>query len=174
MQIAEPTASAEAEIRDGGPMRRPFATLSAVLLVSGFLSTGCMGRYFPCPEEGKRPEGLTSQDLVGSYEGSPLGTLTLNADGTLVATDWPHPDEHSVTADSSSIPEVRGTWKLASARGEGDFNFGDVVLELGKMTERVTGLHTSLYVKGSRKNPQLYDYAGDPDICEFHDFTKNN
>ncbi|MEV8475830.1 hypothetical protein [Streptomyces sp. NPDC051173] len=132
-------------------------------------STGC-ARYFSCGVEGKRPAGLTRQDMVGSYKADPFGTVTLKADGTFTASDWPafnHPSNPKHTG------AVSGTWRLNpldKVIGMDD----DIQLSLtgGKQvwdsTFRDWRTVFSFSATGSREKPRIYRFTTDPDICELH------
>ncbi|MFF8383910.1 hypothetical protein [Streptomyces kanasensis] len=154
---------------------RTAGLVTALALAASLTSTGCLARSSACGEEGPRPRGLTARDLAGTYEGSPFGTLTIAADGAFTASDWPHPDDDPVSERSRKVAEGEGTWELNPDRELG----GDLSLRFDLLSGGVWrtapgggGLGYHLNVTGTRAEPRLYRFAGDPDVCEFHGFTR--
>lgn len=146
-------------------MRWGTAVLACVMAAAGTSVTGC-ARYVACGEEGKRPSGLTASDLVGTYEGKPFGRLTLAADGTFTAQDWPDPGAFEITGSSPRIAAGHGTWTL-----EPETHFEDLDLHFATLgTQHNYGAGYS--VAGSRQEPRVYRFAGDPDVCKFHIFRR--
>ncbi|WP_433618686.1 hypothetical protein ACQP2P_21915 [Dactylosporangium sp. CA-139114] len=116
--------------------------------------------YFGCGAE--RPDGIAEADLVGTYEAQDGAHLELQADGSLVATALV--TEFMGESLNLSGP---GEWSLQSAGG----SQGDIRLRLtsdGK--PRSHG--TSLDISGTREQPWLYWYEGDPDVCHLYRFNK--
>lgn len=152
-------------VREGERMRWPVAVLACVVVAAGTSATGC-ARCFACAEEGGRPSGLVASDLVGTYAGKPSGRLTLEADGTFTALDWPDPDDFEITSSTLRIPSGNGTRTLKPRR-----DFGDVQLLFTTLGTRHN--YGGRYeVSGSRREPRMYRFAGDPDICKFHTFRR--
>ncbi|MGW0859272.1 hypothetical protein [Streptomyces sp. NPDC002690] len=151
--------------------RRLFGLACTLILAASAGATGC-GRYSPCPGAGQRPEGLSTKDLVGTYQ-SAVGRLTLSSDGTFTTLGWPTSLE-----DATGEPQSRtgsGTWELTPGDGLDwpvDFTFHKIS---GYWDSAVSGGYygDGLHVSGSRENPHLYEYVGDPDSCELDTFTRN-
>ena len=151
--------------------RRHFGLACALILVVSATTTGCFGRYSPCPGDGARPEELSSKDLPGSYR-SPAGSLTLNGDGTFTAVGWPRELD-----GASGDPRKRtgsGTWKL-SAAGDPDWPISFTFHKIsGYWDSQVEHGHygSGVFVSGTRDNPSFYEYVGDPDNCDLNTFTR--
>ncbi|MBZ6474992.1 hypothetical protein [Streptomyces griseocarneus] len=108
--------------------------------------------------------------MVGTYKADPFGTVTLRADGTFSASDWPefnYPDDPKHTGGGS------GTWKLTpedKVIGMDD----DITLSFtgGKQVWNrdfeQPDRKFSFGVTGSREKPRIYRFTTDPDICELH------
>jgi hypothetical protein len=128
------------------------------MAAAGTSVTGC-ARFFACGEEGKRPSGLTAADMVGTYEGKPFGRLTLAADGTFTVQGLPDPYAPEIPASSPLIAAGHGTWTL-----EPEKRLEDLALNFAMLGAPSAGFS----VAGSREKPRMYQFAGDPDICEFH------
>ncbi|MEU9982099.1 hypothetical protein [Streptomyces sp. NPDC050856] len=153
---------------------RTTGLVAALALMLSLSTTGCFARYVECGEEGPRPRGLTAQDLVGTYEGSPFGTLTIAADGTFTVSDWPHPDDDPVSEESRRVADGKGSWKLFPER-EGGSDMALLFSMLsGVWQSRLGGgaFGSDLNVTGTRSDPRLYEFAGDPDVCDFHSFVR--
>ncbi|MFE9742281.1 hypothetical protein [Streptomyces sp. NPDC006477] len=99
--------------------------------------------------------------------------MSLSSDGTFTTLGWPASLE-GATGDPQSRTGS-GTWKLTSAGGSDwpvSFTFHkisgywDSAVNVGYYGD-------GLYVDGSRENPRLYGYVGDPDSCELDAFTGN-
>lgn len=125
-------------------------------------ATGC-GRYSPCSGEGKRPSGLTVQDLAGSYRSDQGSIVTLGENGSLTTTGWPADlDGATGTAERRT---GRGNWELSD-----DPSGWDVSLSFHKISDYKSAgdghYGSGLEVSGSRQNPQLYYFLGDPDNCD--------
>ncbi|MBX9427420.1 hypothetical protein K4902_34525 [Streptomyces lateritius] len=151
--------------------RRLFGLACTMIMAASASATGC-GRYSPCPGAGQRPEGLSTQDLVGTYQGA-VGRLTLSSDGTFTTLGWPASLEEA-TGDPQSRTGS-GTWKLTSVDGSDwpvSFTFHKIS---GYWDSAVNGGYhgNGLYVSGSRENPHLYGYVGDPDSCELDTLTRS-
>lgn len=120
--------------------------VSTALTVAATTSgCGLVGPYSQCV--GDRPDGLKSRDLVGTYRSSSSETVTLNKDGTFTSDGWP-----------AGMGIGSGTWRLNPPGNDVawpvDFSF----------PERAFG--TGLSIQGSPKNPELYEFVGDPDQCD--------
>ncbi|MEV4872223.1 hypothetical protein [Streptomyces syringium] len=144
-------------------------TICALVVTVSVTSTGC-ARVFACGDEGDRPAGLTREDMVGSYKADPFGTITLRADGTFHASDWPefdYPNKPKHTGGGT------GTWML-TPKNEVVGMDDDLKLDFtdGKQVWNNDFQHTaggfSFGVTGSREKPRIYRFTTDPDICEFH------
>ncbi|WP_233518139.1 hypothetical protein [Streptomyces corynorhini] len=134
-------------------------------------TTGCR-RYEPCPDEGPRPEGLTSQDLAGIYSDSGR-LITLNSDGTLSTIGWPE-DRDGEPGDSERQIGV-GTWQLTDEAEEFGFPVALSFDEISDLRDSGSsgGTYSSgLYVSGSREEPHLYEFVGDPDNCRINTFRR--
>lgn len=152
--------------------RRLFGLACTLILTASASATGC-GRYSPCPGAGQRPEGISTKNLAGTYQSS-VGRLTLDNDGTFTTVGWPT-DLDGATGDTKSRTGS-GTWKLAAVNDSGwpvSFTFHKIS---GYWDSDVNGGYhgDGLYVGGSRENPHLYGYVGDPDSCELDTFTRNS
>ncbi|MFI1028289.1 hypothetical protein [Streptomyces sp. NPDC020951] len=108
--------------------------------------------------------------MIGTYR-SPTGSLSLNGDGTFTAVGWPA-NLDSATGD----PRQRtgnGTWELTAAGGSGwpvEFTFHKIS---DYWDSQVKGGYygSGVFVDGSRDDPRLYEYVGDPDACDLNTFT---
>ncbi|MBB5119638.1 hypothetical protein AF335_27995 [Streptomyces eurocidicus] len=148
--------------------------VGALVVGASLTATGC-ANYFGCGVEGKRPAGLTREDLIGAYKADPFGRFELRADGTFTASDWP---EFNYPYSAKHLGGGTGRWKLNS---QGDVIGMDDDIELSfdeedtggatatpvsSVSARESGAHFS--VAGTREKPRMYRYTGDPDICELH------
>lgn len=153
--------------------RRLVGLACALPLVAALSATGCSGWYSACPGAGQRPEGLGTQDLVGTYQNSSR-RLTLSDNGTFTTVGWPTSLE-----EAASDPQRRtgsGTWELTAAKDSGwpvSFSFHKIT---GYWDSDVNGGYygDGLYVSGSPENPHLYGFVGDPDNCEVDTFTRSS
>lgn len=142
----------------------------AVLGACGALVVACAGfwvffgpvNYFGCGTE--RPANITVADLAGSYVTEDGGRLELHPDGTFTASALNNSD------DFESRPPLSGpgTWALQPANG----NFGDIELSFASPPGYNGGYHTYLDISGSRGDPWLYWYIGDPDSCDLYRFNR--
>ncbi|MFF4161588.1 hypothetical protein [Streptomyces sp. NPDC001678] len=149
---------------------RAVGLVCALVVATSVTSTGC-ARYFACGDEGDRPAGLTRQDMPGTYKADPFGTITLRADGTFSASDWPefnYPNKPKHTGGGS------GTWELkpeSKVSGIIDNGLGLTFTD-GKQVQDHQFDHQSsefwFGVTGSREKPRIYRFTTDPDICELH------
>lgn len=142
----------------------------ALVVATSVTSTGC-ARYAACGDEGDRPAGLTRQDMVGTYKADPFGTITLRADGTFQAGDWPefnYPHSPKHTGGGS------GTWKLepeSKTSGSTDDGLGLTFTDGKQVWNHDFDHWTNGFgfgVTGSREKPRMYRFTTDPDICELH------
>ena len=123
--------------------------LSALAIVVIFCCGGAWAlfgpvNYFGCGVH--RPSGITEADLVGTYATDDGGRLTLNSDGSSTAT--------SLDPEPGFGPQSgSGDWQLLQGS-----EFGDVELSIGTF-----GMY--LDIAGSRREPWLYWYDVDPDLC---------
>jgi len=102
-----------------------------------------------------RPDNLTSADLLGTFGGEGV-RLTLLPTG-----------EYRATRLASSGAE-RGRWNLlASADGRGDV---DLSAGPGQTYIFQGGLHAA----GTRQQPYLWEYTGDPDTCRIRRLDRFN
>lgn len=145
--------------------RRLIVWACSLSLGASLLMTECDRYAFLCSEEGPIPQGLTAQDMVGTYRGKPFGTLTVRADGTFTASDWA---DYDIPLGFEHLGVLDGVWKLRvpveHTRDGGD----EEAVVLHDPAGKAGG---SFYITGSRQRPRLYRYAGDPDECTFHEFT---
>ncbi|WP_159395290.1 hypothetical protein [Streptomyces albireticuli] len=149
--------------------------MGALVVGASLTTTGC-ANYFGCGVEGKRPAGLTREDLIGAYAADPFGRVELKADGTFTASDWP---EFNYPDDPRRAGGGAGTWRLEPA-GDTAIVGDDVELSFeGKAFNgagwkakpeafRQTYSGFGFDVAGTREGPRMYRYAEDPDICELH------
>ncbi|MEV4993022.1 hypothetical protein [Streptomyces niveus] len=100
--------------------------------------------------------------------------MTLKGDGTFTTTGWPTDLE-----GAEGPPEQRegnGTWELT---GTDSVNY-----PISLTFHTISGYSdssgeggyygTGLYVDGSRRVPRLYEYQGDPDVCDLNRFKCSN
>ncbi|MGW5731402.1 MULTISPECIES: hypothetical protein [Streptomyces] len=133
--------------------------------------TGCFGRYSPCPGESQQPDGLVSQDLVGTYRDAAQRAVLLNADGTFTARGWP-----TDVLGSSEHGKGDGSWELSGPESH-DF---PAALTFRRFSDEAAGTKeeaaygTGLYVDGSRQDPRLHEYEGDPAACHLNRFKRMN
>ncbi|WP_190078152.1 hypothetical protein [Streptomyces daghestanicus] len=153
--------------------RRLFGLACTLVLAASVSTTGCSSRYSPCPGADQRPEGLNTQDLVGTYEDS-AARLTLRNDGTFTTVGWPADLEEA--SGNSRDRTGSGTWKLTPDHDIDwpvSFSFHKIS---GFWDSDVSGGYygSGLYVGGGRENPHLYEYVGDPDSCDLNTLTRNS
>ncbi|WP_245703666.1 hypothetical protein [Streptomyces lushanensis] len=99
--------------------------------------------------------------------------MTLNKDGSFTAAGWPS------DLEGAASPEQRtgnGTWELTAADSSDwpvSFTFHKIS---GYWDSEVKGGYygNGVYVSGSRENPHLYEFVGDPDRCDIDTFTRTN
>ncbi|UQI49742.1 hypothetical protein M1P56_35090 (plasmid) [Streptomyces sp. HU2014] len=149
--------------------RRLVILMCALSLGTSLLTTGCGPYDFLCGTEGPIPDGLTEYDMAGTYQGKPFGTLTLHADGTFTAADWADFDFYS--DKYQNLGASSGSWQLSIPQHH-DRKGDPEVIRLHSPYESQGG--GFFHVTGSRQQPRLYVYAGDPDSCNFHEFIKHN
>ncbi|MEU8581703.1 hypothetical protein [Streptomyces abikoensis] len=113
------------------------------------------------------PQGLTQQDLVGTYRGAPFGTLTLKADGTYALDDWATYD--MIKEKYQHWGASSGKWNLAVS-GHVDGRSYDKALKLQPVDPKQGG--GEFFVSGTREKPHILDYAGDPDECRLYEFKR--
>ncbi|MGC9665085.1 hypothetical protein ACNTMW_00850 [Planosporangium sp. 12N6] len=136
----------------------------------GALFTACAGawvvlgpvNYFGCGTE--RPAGITAADLAGSYVTDDGGRLELHPDGRLTASGLNNSD------DGEARPPLSGdgTWSLQPS----DNHFGDVQVSFTDPPGYNGGYGAFLDISGSRDDPWLYRYVGDPDTCDLYRFNR--
>ena len=138
--------------------------IAALLIVAGL--NGC-GKARP-PETcswARTPRGITSGDLVGTYQGkNALGdttSLTLTADGRFAESNYQFRDWYSGTW----LPMGDGTaWRFRLERGRLDRlrdRPGSAFIDLDDHA------HTTLKVGGTRADPVFYDAVHDyADSCD--------
>ncbi|QGN49820.1 hypothetical protein GKC29_25340 [Micromonospora sp. WMMC415] len=142
----------------------------AVLGACGALVIACTGfwvvfgpvNYFGCGTE--RPAGITAADLAGSYATDDGGRLELRPDGTLTASGLDNSDGFESRPPLSGP----GKWFLEPA----DNPFGDIDLIFESPPGYNGGYGTDLNISGSRTDPWLYWYVGDPDSCVLYRFNR--
>ncbi|MER6137048.1 hypothetical protein [Streptomyces sp. NPDC001815] len=159
----------------GGNMNRRLGGLAGALVLAAVSTTaGCFARYSPCPGEGHRPDGLVGRDLAGTYRDAAERSVTLKGDGTFTTAGWPTDLE-----GAKGPPEQRdgsGTWELTSADSAAyplSLTF-HTISDYGNSREEGGYYGTGLYVDGSRQAPRLYEYRGDPDLCDVNRFERAN
>jgi hypothetical protein len=140
----------------------------AVVAACGGLVAACAGVWgllSPLASSGcdtARPERVTSRDLVGTYVTADGGRLDLRADGTLTATGLASElDPYATPPRRVSGP---GTWKLLPARD----GVGDIQVDF----DGPDGYGSYLEISGSRDEPWLYWYIGDPQGCDLYRFDR--
>lgn len=150
--------------------RRLGGLVGALILAAVSTTTGCFARYSPCPGEGRQPDGLASRDLVGTYRDAADRSVTLKGDGTFTTAGWPTDLEGAEGPSEQRVGS--GTWELTSP----DSPELPIALKFQRISDHVNssgeavGYGTGLYVDGSRRAPRLYEYWGDPDICDVNRF----
>ncbi|MFE6225512.1 hypothetical protein [Microtetraspora glauca] len=100
--------------------------------------------------------------------------MALDSVGTFTAVGWPA-DLDGATGETRGRTGS-GTWKLAAVNDADwplSFSFHKIS---GYWDSDVNGgsYGDGLYVSGSRENPHLYRYVGDPDSCELDTFTRTS
>ncbi|MFG2043015.1 hypothetical protein [Dactylosporangium sp. NPDC048998] len=116
--------------------------------------------YFGCGAE--RPDNISEADLIGTYETRDGARLELQTGNLLVAT--------ALATDFMDGPlnlSGPGEWHLQSANA----SQGDIDLSL-TAEGRSGSFGTSLYISGTRKQPWLYWFDGDPDGCNLYRFDR--
>jgi hypothetical protein len=111
-----------------------------------------------------RPDGITASDLVGTYVTADGGRLELRADGTFDASGLA---DHDV--DGEPAPRRLsgpGTWGLRPA----DSVEQDIYLSFTAPAGHQEGFGVS--IAGTREEPWLYWYVGDPDSCDLYGFER--
>ncbi|MBT2399487.1 hypothetical protein [Streptomyces sp. ISL-100] len=149
--------------------QRLFGLTCVLILTVAAGTTGCFGRYSPCPGEEPHPEGLTPHDLVGTYRTTANRSLTLNQDGSFTTTGWPS-DLEGATGE----PERRtasGTWELTAGDDRLDWPVSFTFDEISDM-DAGGGYGAGINVGGSRENPHLFEFIGDPDGCDLDTFKR--
>lgn len=154
--------------------RRLGSLVGALILAAVSTTTGCFARYSPCPGEGQQPDGLANRDLVGTYRDAAGRSVSLKGDGTFTTTGWPTDLE-----GAEGPPELRdgnGTWELTSTDSD-DYPISLTfhrISDYWNSSEEGGYYGTGLYVDGSRQVPRLYEYRGDPDVCDLNRFKRGN
>ncbi|MFB9239995.1 hypothetical protein ACFFWC_31470 [Plantactinospora siamensis] len=115
--------------------------------------------YLGCGTE--RPNHVSEADLIGTYETRDGARMELKTGNMLVATALAR-DSDGARLDLSGP----GTWTLQS----GHTGAGDIDLSL--TAKGRPGYLTSLYISGSRKQPWMYWFDGDPDGCNLYRFNR--
>jgi hypothetical protein len=111
--------------------------------------------------------------MVGTYRSS-VGRLTLNSDGTFTTVGWPTNLE-----GATSDPQRRtgsGTWERTAANDSDwpvSFSFHKIS-DYWDSDVRGGYYGDGLMVSGSRENPRLYAFVGDPDNCDLVTFTRDS
>jgi len=120
--------------------------------------------YFGCGTE--RPDGIRTSDLVGTYVTADGGRLELRADGTFDASGL---TDHDVSGESAPRRlSGAGTWGLRPA----DSTAEDIYLSFTAPAGYPEGFLTGVDIAGTREEPWLYWYVGDPDVCDLYRFTR--
>jgi hypothetical protein len=136
------------------------AVLSVLVLCCGVACVGGFrlleARYTPCVPG--RPAGLTAEDLIGRYVSSRGGQLVLETSGTFKAQGI------EIDFDGRTLSlSGPGEWSLLP----GDDGFGDISLRFDEAR-----FATYMRVSGTRPEPWLYWYIGDPDSCVIERFER--
>ena len=141
-------------------LRLPAAILVAIAVM------GCAGGniFGANPGEGgcgARPDGLIAGDIVGSWRGENGVTFTLRADGTFELTSpAPSPSGSPGPVKSSRPDRSSGRWELLATTDHRDLN-----LNVERSDARNHPDQWQLFVTGTRTEPWLYTFEGDPDSC---------
>lgn len=152
--------------------RRLVGLAGALAWVTSAVATGCYSNPQLCSGAGERPAGLRGEDVVGAYKGSD-GRITLNSDGSFTTVGWPTELRGAAVGDPQSRTGS-GTWFLNGADDESSFVVRMSFHEIsGYLDGGADSGHygDGLMVSGSRKNPHLYSFVGDPDGCDVTTFT---
>ena len=137
------------------------AVLSAMLAICCVAACGgglflFSGRYKPCISG--RPADLVAADLIGRYTSSSSnGQLDLQARGRFTATSFVIRDREPVSLSGA------GSWSLLPE----DSPLGDVDLDFDDQS-----IGATIRVSGTRSQPVLYRYIGDPDSCRLERFER--
>jgi len=138
-------------------MNKRLFGVTCVLILLGSASVSGCGLASSCV--GQRPKGIVTRDLVGTYHTGLQASrsLTLKVDGSFIARGW-----HTGAGSSGT---VAGVWDLESADAQ---STGDISLTFEPMrgTAQTTRTGSYLGVEGSRTEPVLFEFDGDPDNCE--------
>ncbi|MGV9618949.1 hypothetical protein [Streptomyces tendae] len=110
--------------------------------------------------------------MVGTYRSS-LGRLALSDDGTFTAVGWP-----ADLKDATGDPQSRtgsGTWELDAANdSDWPVSFSFHKIDDYWDSDVQGGYYgDGLMVSGSREDPRLYAFLGDPDSCDLVTFTRD-
>lgn len=142
--------------------QRAVSIVCAAGVVATMLMSGCAINS-ECRAGGKRPPGLTRHDLVGTYVHSDI-SITLKGDGEFTTQGWPTNVDGPVSRLGS------GTWEL-TAPDDPDYSVSFAFRKItGFWNSEAKGggyYGTGLYLGGSRKEPHLWEFVGDPDACDF-------
>lgn len=156
-------------------MRRRLSGLACTLIVAASVTTtGCTAGNSWCSGAGQRPDGLTFQDLVGTYQNS-SGRVTLRNNGTFATVGWPTGLD-GATGDPRSRTGS-GTWELTAGANLDwpvDFTFHKISGFWNSDAKNGGTYGEGFDVGGSRDDPYLYSYVGDPDQCEIATFTRSS
>ncbi|WP_229834858.1 hypothetical protein [Streptomyces xantholiticus] len=99
--------------------------------------------------------------------------MTLNKDGSFTTAGWPI-DLESATGDPERTGN--GTWELTPADSSDwpvSFSFREISGYWDSETEG-GNYGSGVYVGGSREKPHLYEFVGDPDVCDLITFTRTD
>ncbi|MEW2402326.1 hypothetical protein [Streptomyces sp. NPDC046862] len=100
--------------------------------------------------------------------------MILKGDGTFTTTGLPVGLEEA--RGPSEQRKGSGTWELGSADGA-DYPVSlrfQRISDYWDSAEEGDSYGAGLYVDGSRQAPRLFEYWGDPDLCDLNWFKRNN
>lgn len=99
--------------------------------------------------------------------------MSLKGEGTFTTTGWPTDIEGA--EGPAEQREGNGTWELTSADDDVGYPLSLTFHEISDYwdsSEKGGYYGGGLYVDGSRRTPRLYEYRGDPDMCDLNRFER--
>ncbi len=140
---------------------RAFVLVS--LLLATLLSGGCgrLATVLFCGHE--MPDGIVASDLVGTYRGAGGAAVQLDETEFAIA-DLPGKDSET---GEEAVASGDGTWALQPAPDD------EFTVDLNFAMRTEPELDFNLYIAGSRDEPMLWYYVGDPDACDMRELKRD-